>query len=132
MVPIWSRPTPSSTSGFYCMPDIGTNSGAYARTNASTDLGTNASANASTDPGTNANADARADDGANDLDLRCWGSTSDKRTRREIRLDAARQAQPYQDSAETRGDHVLRVDAVAERLGQQCAEIYFQELNITG
>merc|ERR1719291_209001 len=104
MVPIWSRPTPSSTSGFYCMPDIGTNSGAYAGTN----VGTNASANASTAPGTNANADARADDGANDndLDLRCWGSTSDKRTRREIRLDAARQAQPYQDSAETRGDHV--------------------------
>jgi hypothetical protein len=27
---------------------------------------------------------------------------------------------------------LLRVDAVAERLGGQCADIYFQELNITG
>jgi len=27
---------------------------------------------------------------------------------------------------------LLRVDAVADRLGGQCADIYFQELNITG
>jgi hypothetical protein len=27
---------------------------------------------------------------------------------------------------------LLRVDAVAERLGGQCADIYFQEVNITG